>query len=260
MTIRVATRSAGKVGSTVGSLRRAGQGDRAADRSAAARTWRAGGSIGGGSTAVVYDIRPVGEQRNADRREERGISRSSNSAPEAVHGRDSSTGSRCARSTRSYRCGTSRRWPARPVPRSSRNGPGMSPSTTVSTLATTRPPHSSRPCASGRLLGARLAHEHVDDDAEVVERRRGRVQDRDDREDAERGPAGIARLDGGEDDVRLGEEAGRRRDARQRQQEQGHQDRQPRLPPAEPGERVEARRDARPGAGSPRRPRTRRGS
>src|SRR3954447_347172 len=46
--------------------------------------------------------------------------------------------------------------------------------------------------AQRRLLALGLAHEHVDDHAEVVESRRGRVEDRGDSEDAERRIAGLA--------------------------------------------------------------------
>ena len=90
--------------------------------------------------------------------------------------------------------------------------------------------------ARRRGLGRRLAHEHVDDDAQVVERGRGGVEHHDHRQ--ERDPA--AGLDRGEDHQGLGEEAGGRRDAGQRQQEQRHQDAEQRLAPAEPGERLEA--------------------
>ena len=94
----------------------------------------------------------------------------------------------------------------------------------------------------GRRLGRRLAHVHVDDDAQVVEGGHGRVEDGDDRQ--ERQPA--AALDRREDHVRLGKEAGGRRDPGQRQEEEDHQDAQRGLAAAEAGERLEAAGDARP--------------
>ena len=69
-------------------------------------------------------------------------------------------------------------WPM--IPRIS---PGKNPSRIVSAVATARPPHSSRPWRSARRVGHRLAHVHVDDDPQVVERGRGGVEDR-------RGPRG----------------------------------------------------------------------
>ena len=80
-----------------------------------------------------------------------------------------------------------------------------------------------------------LAYVHVDDHPQVVERRRSRVEHRDDGEDRQ----GPARLDGGQNHVRLREEARQRRNPGQRQQEQRHQCAQDRLPPAEARERVE---------------------
>ena len=60
---------------------------------------------------------------------------------------------------------------------------GTSPRMIVSAVATARPPQSSRPWRQRRRVGHRVAHVHVDDDAEVVERGRGGVQDDEDREE-----------------------------------------------------------------------------
>ena len=113
---------------------------------------------------------------------------------------------------------------------------GKRPRPMVRTVATARPTHSSAAVAQRGGVGLRVAHEHVHDDPQVVERGDRRVEHGDDRQD--RGRA--ARLDRGQDDERLGEEAGRRRDARQRQQEQREQDREDRFAPDEAGERAEA--------------------
>ena len=67
-------------------------------------------------------------------------------------------------------------WAACPAASSSADG--KKPSRIVSAVAAARPPHSSAPWRSAGVVGRRLAHEHVDDDPQVVERGRRGVEDR----------------------------------------------------------------------------------
>ena len=75
----------------------------------------------------------------------------------------------------------------------------------------------------GRRLGFWLTHVHGDDDAQVVERGQGRVEGNDHRQPAEPG------VDGRDQDVQLGEEADRWRDAGQREEQDGHRRGAPRI-------------------------------
>ena len=64
---------------------------------------------------------------------------------------------------------------------------GNSPSRIVNAEAAASPPHSSAPVAERRRLARRVAHEHVDDDPQVVERGDGGVEHRDDGQDRRAG-------------------------------------------------------------------------
>ena len=87
-----------------------------------------------------------------------------------------------------------------------------------------------------RRIGLRLAHVHVDDHAQVVERRQRRVQ-----RDRHRQP-GDARVDRRDQHVQLGEEADRGRDAGQGEEQDAIAAARAGARPARPAKAARARR------------------
>ena len=109
---------------------------------------------------------------------------------------------------------------------------GMSPIAIVSAAARPSPARVSVPTLTGWTPVRRLAHVHVDDDAQVVERGHRGVEHHEHRENGE--PA--TDLERGHDHVHLCPEAGERRYADERQQEQRQEQREAGRAATEPRE------------------------